>query len=438
MGYAERHIGPTDAEQKEMLKVLHLQSLEELVQKTIPKNILLSDEEKPKLPKGKSEQEVLAELRELAKQNKPLKSFYGYGYYGTHTPAVIQRGILENPGWYTQYTPYQSEISQGRLEALLNFQTMVADLTSLPIANASLLDEATAAAEAASMMLRLRPKEKKDAKTLLCHEGIFEHTLDVVKNRMSRFGIEVKVLPAKEIQKDLSAENVFGVLWQIPEKNGELSLADAQEAVKIAKTNTVQTAAICDILALTLITPPGELGFDIAVGSTQRFGVPMGFGGPHAAYMAATEHYTRQMPGRIIGISKDRRGHKAYRMSLQTREQHIRREKATSNICTAQALLAIMASMYAVWHGPEGLKNIASDVHSFASRFYAALQNKGIIAENTSFFDCVTFSYPEEKAQKVLQQAYEAGFLLQYNKKKQTFSINFDETTTEEDFKKLL
>ena len=361
-----------------MLATLGLSTLEELVEKTVPASI-----RSPKplaLHDPRSEFDVLTELRTLANKNKVARSFIGQGYYDTITPPVIQRNILENPGWYTQYTPYQAEIAQGRLEALLNFQTMVADLTGLPLANSSLLDEATAAAEAMAMCRSIATDASKT--TFFIADDCHPQTIAVVQTRAKSLGIETIVAPVESLARDtgfqpvpatsnkstgykpVSRENVFGLLVQYPTTDGRI--VDYTDVVKAAHAAGALVVFATDLLALTLIKPPGEFGADIAVGSAQRFGVPMGFGGPHAAFMSTKQEYARKMPGRIVGVSKDAHGKPAYRLALQTREQHIRREKATSNICTAQVLLAVMASMYAVWHGPEGLKRIARRVNQFA------------------------------------------------------------------------
>ena len=352
--FIPRHIGPSQQNIHEMLKTIGLNSLEDLVNETIPKSILSNKQ----LAIGNvvSEYDLAQLSKEIAAKNKVFRSFIGQGYYGTKVPAVIQRNILENPGWYTQYTPYQAEISQGRLEALLVFQTMVSDLTGLPLANASLLDEATATAEAMAMFFR----ETKDVNrnlffvSELCHP----QTIDVLKTRSAPFGIDLVIGDHQSFKFN---DNVFGALVQYPNTDGEI--CDYSEFCKSVHNSGAYVAVAADIMSLLLLTPPGEFGADVAIGNTQRFGVPMGYGGPHAAYFAANEKFLRKIPGRVIGVTIDKHGNKAYRMALQTREQHIRREKATSNICTAQVLLAIMAGMYAVYHGPERLKQIAKSIH---------------------------------------------------------------------------
>ena len=349
--FVKRHIGPRSRDVTHMLDALGLSSLEELVNQAVPHSIRMDGHLNLEPPR--SETAVLNELRQLAAQNKLFRSFIGMGYTGTVTPSVIQRNILENPGWYTQYTPYQPEISQGRLEALINFQTMVSDLTGLEIANASLLDEGTAAAEAMTMCQRAMPRKSK-ANTFFVSELCHPQTIAVVQTRAEPLGINVVV--GSHDTYDF-AEETFGVLLQYPTTAGDI--LDYGPFAEKAHENNALVVVAADILSLVLLRPPGEFGADVVVGSTQRFGVPLGYGGPHAAYMACRDAYKRAMPGRLVGVSIDARGNKAYRLSLQTREQHIRREKATSNVCTAQALLAVMASFYAVFHGPKGLRAIA-------------------------------------------------------------------------------
>jgi glycine dehydrogenase len=376
--FTYRHIGPRPEDIDDMVKGLGYDSLDALVDTVVPDDIRLR--RKLALPKGRTERDVLRSLRALAGQNEIFRSYLGMGYYGTFTPQVIQRNILENPGWYTAYTPYQAEISQGRLEALLNYQTMVADLTALPIANASLLDEATAAAEA--MWMTEAVARKREHPVYLVDEGCHPQTIAVVRTRAAGRGLEVKVLPAEQF--DFGAR-VIGALVQYPATDGRI--ADFRELAARAHAAGALLTAATDLLALTLLVPPGEWGADIAVGSSQRFGVPMGYGGPHAAFFATKDAYKRHMPGRIIGVSKDGDGRSALRMALQTREQHIRRDKATSNICTAQVLLAVMASMYAVYHGPAGLRRIADRVHALTRTLAAALRRLGYTLVHDAFFD---------------------------------------------------
>jgi len=374
-----RHIGPSPKEMDEMLDVVGVASLDDLIDQTVPKAIRQAS--KLDFGKPKSERELLWHMRRVAEKNKVLTSLIGQGYHGTVTPPAIQRNILENPAWYTAYTPYQPEISQGRLEALLNFQTMISDLTGLEIANASLLDEATACAEAMTMAQRVA---KSKAIAFFVDENCHPQNIAVMRTRAAPLGIEVIV----DAPEKLEADKVFGAIFQYPGTYGHLSDFSAPiAALHEAKAVAIMAA---DPLALTLLKEPGAMGADIAVGSAQRFGVPMGYGGPHAAYMACRDDYKRAMPGRIVGVSVDSHGHRAYRLSLQTREQHIRREKATSNVCTAQALLAVMASMYAVFHGPEGLRAIAQRIHRKTVRLAKGLEAAGFKIEPGHFFDTIT------------------------------------------------
>ena len=375
-----RHIGPSPIEMEDMLRVVGVSTLDELIDETVPADI--RRDTVLDLPEPMSERDVLHHMREVVKKNKVLRTLIGQGYYGTMTPPVIQRNILENPAWYTAYTPYQPEIAQGRMEALLNFQTMVSDLTGLEIANASLLDEATAAAEA--MMMAKRASKSK-ANAFFVDENCHPQTIDVIKTRAEPLGIEIMV-DSPEIEMDGS--KVFGAIFQYPGTYGRVR--DFSPCIAELHANKAIAIMAADILALCLLKSPGEMGADIAIGSTQRFGVPMGYGGPHAAYMATKDKYKRSMPGRIIGVSLDSRGNKAYRLSLQTREQHIRREKANSNVCTAQALLAVMASMYAVFYGPKGLKAIAESVHRKTSRMAKGLESLGFKITPEVFFDTIT------------------------------------------------
>ncbi|OWU78989.1 aminomethyl-transferring glycine dehydrogenase [Phaeobacter sp. 22II1-1F12B] len=374
-----RHIGPSPTEMSDMLETLGVASLEQLIDETVPKAIR---QEKPlDFGKPKSERELLHHMRQTAKKNKVMTSLIGQGYHGTVTPPAIQRNILENPAWYTAYTPYQPEISQGRLEALLNFQTMVSDLTGLEIANASLLDEATACAEAMTMAQRVA---KSKSKAFFVDENCHPQNIAVIQTRAAPLGIEV-ILGAPE---DMDATAVFGAIFQYPGTYGDLQDFSAPIAA-LHEANAIAIMS-ADILALTLLKEPGAMGADIAVGNTQRFGVPLGYGGPHAAYMATKQQYARNMPGRLVGVSVDSHGNRAYRLSLQTREQHIRREKATSNVCTAQALLAVMAGFYAVFHGPEGLRAIAQRVHRKTVRMARGLEEAGFSVEPKTYFDTIT------------------------------------------------
>ncbi|MDQ0756273.1 aminomethyl-transferring glycine dehydrogenase [Arthrobacter sp. B3I4] len=420
--FADRHIGARrQADVDTMLKAVGYDSVDGLVDVAVPDSIRQA---KPlALKDALSEVEVLAELRRLAAKNKTAVQMIGQGYYDTVTPAVIRRNILEAPAWYTAYTPYQPEISQGRLEALLNFQTMVQDLVGLPIANASLLDEATAVAEAVLMMRRAnKNKSAHDGKTVL-DAGCLPQTIAIVKGRAEALGFEVEVA---DLSKGLPEGEINGIVLQQPGVSGRVF--DHAEVISAAKERGALVTVAADLLALTLITPPGEQGADIAVGSTQRFGVPLFFGGPHAAYMAVAKGLERSMPGRLVGVSKDDAGLPAYRLALQTREQHIRREKATSNICTAQALLAIVSSFYAVYHGPEGLKAIAERVHNHARTLATTLKAGGRELATETFFDTLTVSVPG-KADKVIAAAEARGINLRHIDA-DTVGVSVDETTT--------
>jgi len=373
-----RHIGPSPAEMEEMLQAVGAPSLEALIDETVPKAFR---QEKPLGWAPLSEGALLEKMRQVGARNMVMTSLIGQGFYGTITPPAIQRNILENPAWYTAYTPYQPEIAQGRLEALLNYQTMVADLTGLPVANASLLDEATACAEAMVMAQRVA---KSKARGFFIDENCHPQNIEVMKTRAAPLGIEV-IVGAPDL---LDPEAVFGAIFQYPGTYGHVrDFTDRIEALHAQKAIGIMAT---DLLALCMLKEPGAMGADIAVGSSQRFGVPLGFGGPHAAFMSCRDAHKRQMPGRIVGVSIDSRGNMAYRLALQTREQHIRREKATSNVCTAQALLAVMASMYAVFHGPQGLRAIAERVHFMAERLYRALRAAGAKVETKAFFDTIT------------------------------------------------
>jgi len=380
--FIQRHIGPSEEEQAKMLSDLELSSIDELVRQVVPDSILLRGDNK--LPDGCSEQEALTELKELAGRNKVKRSLIGQGYYGTITPPVIQRNVFENPAWYTSYTPYQAEISQGRLEALFNYQTLITELTGLPVANASLLDEGTAAAEA--MILAYNQGKKKD---FIVDSKLFPQTLEVLQTRAKPLGINIV-----EIDFDASIpiaffSDAFGVIIQLPNSLGNLRYRDG--VLRLAEVCNCMKIAIVDPMAQVLMQPVGEWGFDIAVGSMQRFGVPMGFGGPHASFFATTDKYKRKIPGRIVGQSVDAQGNKALRLALQTREQHIRRDKATSNICTAQALLANMAGFYAAYHGAEGLKKIATRILTYREILRKGLFWLGIDVDDTEGFDTIRF-----------------------------------------------
>ncbi|MFC1784016.1 aminomethyl-transferring glycine dehydrogenase [Candidatus Neomarinimicrobiota bacterium] len=423
-----RHIGPSKKDIHKMLKVIGLDSLEDLVNETIPKSIL----SKKQLTIGKdiSEYDLTHLSKIIAAKNTVFRSFIGQGYYGTKVPAVIQRNILENPGWYTQYTPYQAEISQGRLEALLIFQTMISDLTGLPLANASLLDEATASAEAMAMFFR----EVKDNNHNVFFVSEFCHpqTIDVLKTRSAPFGIELIIGDHQSFEFN---DNVFGALVQYPASDGEIF--DYTNFCKSAHSSGAYVAVAADIMSLLLLTPPGEFGADVAIGNTQRFGVPMGYGGPHAAYFAASEKFQRKIPGRVIGVTIDRHGNQAYRMALQTREQHIRREKATSNICTAQVLLAIMAGMYAVYHGPERLKQIAESIHQKTKYLAHGISKLGHKVITKSYFDTLRISLNGKSANEVRELTEKAQINFRYYDNGD-IGISLDELTTEKDIDDIL
>ena len=410
-----------------MLKALNVNSLDELIAQTVPDSIRL---EKPlQLPEALSEFEYLRTLKTIADQNEVFRSYIGMGYYGTITPSVILRNIFENPGWYTQYTPYQAEIAQGRLESLLNYQTVISDLTGLPIANASLLDEGTAAAEAMHMFHAERNKRAKageEANVFLVSDTVLPQTIDILRTRAVPQGIELQVGDWRTFE---FTERTFGVLLQYPDAAG--AVEDLRAFVEKAKANKNYVAVATDLMALALLKAPGEWGADVAVGNSQRFGVPMGFGGPHAAFFACSEEFKRLIPGRIIGISVDVNGNPALRMALQTREQHIRREKATSNICTAQALLANMAAMYAVYHGPEGIKAIAQRIHEMAAALAAVLEQKGFRQLNAHFFDTLRIAATADQ-QKAIRQAAEAR-RINFWYTPDAIQISLDETCNEAD-----
>ncbi|HEX7140070.1 MAG TPA: aminomethyl-transferring glycine dehydrogenase [Vicinamibacterales bacterium] len=389
--FQSRHIGPDQAEREAMLKVVAAPSMEALIDEAIPARIRLKAP--LDLPAGQSEHKFLSDLRRVAARNEVFRSFIGQGYYDCITPSVIVRNVLENPGWYTPYTPYQAEIAQGRLEALLNFQTMVRDLTAMEVANASLLDEATAAAEAMTMLHRVQSKKIDvvgEPPQFLVSDGCFAQTIELLKARAEPLGIEIVMMPAEGLADVQFGERVFGALIQTPDEAGRVH--DIAPCIARAKRAGVLVAVGTDLLSLVMLTPPGELGADVVYGNSQRFGVPLGYGGPHAAFFATLEKHVRQAPGRIIGVSIDVHGNTVYRMSLQTREQHIRREKATSNICTAQALLANIAGLYAVYHGPTGLGRIAKRVHAYARLLTSELAKLGVKELNGVFFDTPRFS----------------------------------------------
>ncbi len=425
--FSNRHNGPSPMEVDEMLNEIQVKDLQQLVDQTIPANIRM--DQPLNIPEAQSEHDFLAAFSNLMKKNKVFRSFIGLGYYNSYLPPVIQRNILENPGWYTAYTPYQAEVAQGRLEALVNFQTMVCDLTNMEIANASLLDEGTAAAEAMAMVFSLRKGDRKNVSRFFVHDKIFPHTLDILRTRSQPLGIELAVGALADFEEDPG--EYFGCMIQYPDADGHVR--DHQELIDLGHQNGVLTVMVADLLSLTLLKSPGSMGADVVVGTTQRFGVPMGYGGPHAAYFATREQFKRQVPGRIIGVSLDMQGNKAYRMALQTREQHIRREKATSNICTAQVLLAVIAGMYAVYHGPDGLKAIASRVHGLTVLLARGLGQLGFNMVNEHFFDTITIKMPNSgllESIKVLALLNECNFRYDGD---ESIGVSLDETTTSQD-----
>ena len=426
--FVPRHVGPDEHDVAEMLKTLGFESLEALIDATIPARIRFRDG--LDLPKGMTELEVLTYFRSLAAKNQVFRSFIGMGYSDCVTPPVIQRNIIENPGWYTAYTPYQAEIAQGRLEALLTFQTMVIDLTGVEIANASLLDEATAAAEAMTMSYALKGKPGKEV--FLVASECHPQTIDVVKTRAGVRGIEVRVSSYEDFK---IGPEVFGALVQYPATDG--AVIDYTKTVEALHAADALVTVAADLLSLVLLTPPGEWGADIVVGNSQRFGVPLGYGGPHAAYFATKDEFKRHIPGRIIGVSRDADGKPALRMALQTREQHIRREKATSNVCTAQVLLAVVASMYAVYHGPQGLTRIARRVHGFATALAEGLRRLGYTIVNEDYFDTIRVAVGKRNAQVILDEARERRINLRAMEDR-TVVIALDETVSNDDVSNLL
>ncbi len=416
----------------DMLKTIGVSSLDELIAQTIPDAIRL---EKPlNLPAAQSERDCLASLKTLASRNRIFKSFIGTGYYNTVTPTVILRNILENPGWYTAYTPYQAEIAQGRLEMLLNFQTMVIDLTGMPIANASLLDEATAAAEAMHLLYAVRPANKQSAKQFFASELLHPQTIDLLRTRTAPIGVELVVGNHKTL--DLTNPNLFAVVVQYPATDG--SVEDYANLISAAHDYGVTVAVGSDLLALTLLKPPGEMGADVVFGSAQRFGVPMGYGGPHAAFFATKEEFKRNIPGRLIGVSVDADGNRALRMALQTREQHIRREKATSNICTAQVLLSVMAAAYGIYHGPKGLRAIAERVYGLTALLKKSLEELGFEVKNAHHFDTITVNALAKDIKKYRKAAEKAGVNFRYFDDNKRIGISLDETTTINDVRQII
>ncbi|MBL7848401.1 MAG: aminomethyl-transferring glycine dehydrogenase [Cyclobacteriaceae bacterium] len=427
--FESRHNGPDQRQVEEMLKVVKAPSLDQLIQETVPSGIRLKNS--LSLPPALSESAFLKQFKKTVSKNKIFKSYIGTGYYDTQTPGVILRNILENPGWYTAYTPYQAEIAQGRLEALINFQTMVMDLTGMQIANASLLDEATAAAEAMHLLYASRKATKKEAHRFFVDETVFPQTIDLLKTRSAPIGIELVIGAMDKL--DVTDSNLFGVYIQNPGGLGEVK--DYSNFVAAAHEREVFVVMGTDLMSLVLMKSPGEMGADVAVGSSQRFGVPFGFGGPHAAFFATRDEFKRLMPGRIIGASVDAQGKPAYRMALQTREQHIRREKATSNICTAQVLLSVMAGMYAVYHGPDGLKKIAGRIHGLTRMLENGVRELGLEQRNANYFDTLQIVVPEFSA--IQREANEREMNFRYIGSNR-LGISLDETTTTEDVHAIL
>lgn len=426
--FETRHNAPNDQQIQEMLKVVKAKSIDEVIDQTIPANIRLK--KALQLPPAQSEFEFLTTFRQLISKNKIFKSYIGTGYYNCITPGVILRNVLENPGWYTAYTPYQAEIAQGRMEALINYQTMIIDLTGMEIANASLLDEATAAAEAMHLLFASRKASKKNATTLFIDENVFPQVIDLLKTRSMPIGVTLQIGNVSTL--DLTSPDLFAVYLQNPDNNGEVK--DHSAFIESAHEKEVFVVMGTDLMSLLLIKSPGEMGADVVVGNSQRFGVPMGFGGPHAAFFATKDEFKRQIPGRIIGISIDAQGNPGYRMALQTREQHIRREKATSNICTAQVLLSVMASMYAVYHGPQGLKKIAGRIHGLAQVLEKGLTQAGLKQVNQYYFDTLKVAVPDVKA--IRQKAEAAGINFRYFTNH--VGISLDETTTLKDVENII
>jgi glycine cleavage system P protein (glycine dehydrogenase) len=427
--FESRHIGPDDAQATEMLKAINASSMDELINQAIPPAIRITTP--LELPAAQTEPAFLANFRKMMGKNKIFKTYIGTGYYDCYTPGVIQRNILENPGWYTAYTPYQAEIAQGRLEALINFQTLIIDLTGLPIANASLLDEATAAAEAMHLFYASRAGNKKDARKFFVDVNTFPQTIDVLKTRAQPLGIQLVF--GQPAQLDVADTGLFGIYLQNPDNNG--AIRDHTHFIARAHKHNAYVAVGADLMSLALLTTPGEMGADVAVGSSQRFGVPMGYGGPHAAFIAAKQDFKRQMPGRIIGASIDAEGKPGYRMALQTREQHIRREKATSNICTAQVLLSVMAGMYAVYHGPTGIRKIAGRIHGLSRLLEAGLQKLGFKQKNDYYFDTLKVQVPEVETLRREAIVHKINFRYFED---DHIGISLDETTTPGDVETIL
>jgi glycine dehydrogenase len=425
--FIRRHIGPSEAQTETMLTDIGTTSVDALIDEIVPSAIRLAD--LPAIGDSKTEVQALADLKAVANLNKVNTSYIGLGYYPTLTPNVILRNVLENPGWYTAYTPYQPEIAQGRLTSLLNYQQMCIDLTGLPLASASLLDEGTAAAEA--MALAKRVSKNKKSNIFFISSDVFPQTIDVVRERATMFGFDVVIAPANEAPE----HDIFGALIQYPSATGEVS--DISDLIEKIHSSKGIVAVAADIMSLVLLKAPGDLGADAVIGSSQRFGVPMGYGGPHAAFFTTSDKYKRSLPGRIIGVSKDTRGNPALRMAMQTREQHIRRDKANSNICTAQVLLANMAAFYAVYHGPKGLKVIAERIHRFADLLAHAARLKDLTPLHGQFFDTVTFNVSEAKKADIVARALARGVNFRTDVENQ-ISISFDETTNRVKFTAIL
>ena len=427
--FLNRHIGPRKEEVDLMLHKIGVDSLKTLIKETIPENIRLTKD--MQLDDEMSESDYLMHLKTISSKNKVFKTYIGLGYNRSYLPAVIQRNILENPGWYTAYTPYQAEIAQGRLEALLNFQTMISDLTGMELANASLLDEGTAAAEAMSLLFSVRSRNQKKSNTVKFYvaDDIFPQTLSLLKSRSNPLGIELVIDKIENVNLD---NTFFGAIVQYPSSNG--NICDIEPFVQKCKSNEIKVAVASDILSLTLLKDPGSMGADVVVGSTQRFGIPLGYGGPHAGYFATKKEFKRNIPGRIIGVTVDTDGQRALRMALQTREQHIKRDRATSNICTAQVLLAVMAGMYAVYHGPEGLKEIGNKVHSHATSLSEALSKMGFKNLNETFFDTIRVEAKKPNIIKIAEEK-EINF---YYPDENTISISVNETTNLNDLKDII
>ena len=427
--FEKRHNAPGADDVQQMLKVIGANSLDELIDQTVPQKIRLK--KALNLPKAQNEYEFIKNFKKTAQRNQVFKSYIGLGYYDTIVPPVILRNIMENPGWYTAYTPYQAEIAQGRLEMLLNFQTAVIDLTGMEIANASLLDEATAAAEAMHLLYAQKPAAKIASHTFFVADNVNPQTIDLLKTRSAPIGINL--LTGKFDSIDFLNENIFGIILQYPASDG--SVEDYTEIIKKAHENNILVVVAADLLSLTLLTPPGEMGADVVVGSSQRFGVPLGYGGPHAAFFATKEAFKRNIPGRLIGVSIDAEGNKALRMALQTREQHIRREKATSNICTAQVLLSVMAAAYAIYHGPEGLKNIALRVHGLTKLLSIGLEKLGFNVLTKTFFDTITITVNDNDDIRKMAEGNQINFHYADDK---TIGISLNETSTVEDVEDII